>query len=288
MIAYNEITTVTERKITYPDRYVVLPRLTNAPFPSKEHEQWVQENWWMVDYSVFMDNKPEAEELAKQLQQAFSENSAHADIPKILDRLRVLRVRDVDKMTPLEYWTRSAYQLANYCGDREVFEVIRTRLEGYTGEILEVMCGHTSYFLESPKQKVTALDYCKLSLERYPFPERRRIECDINQVHDGGKLDFFKDEQFDAVSICFGIKYPKYINELVCEFKRILRPSGILSFIENPHHGYTHLYHREFIQKDVRSILSQSGFKSVRIDPIEIPTWNYADRGTFYHVQARA
>ena len=286
MIKYKEITTSVERKPLFTDRMVTLPRLTNAPFSSEEHEQWVKDNWWMVDYVVFMDHKERAKQLAAELQQAFSENPNHPNIPGILEELKRMKLKSRGEMNPLEIWTRSAYQLAGYAGTLDVIQAIENRLDRYSGTILEAMCGHSSYFRESDKRSVIALDYCRISLERYPYPTRRRIECDLNQVQGKTSLSFFQDEQFDTISICFGFKYPEHISPLMREFRRILRKGGVLSFIENPHHAYEDLCKRQFSKKRVRELLLRNGYRSATIRELRVPNWNNYYRGKFYHVEA--
>jgi SAM-dependent methyltransferase len=270
----------------YPERWVALPRLTLAAFRTPEHDQWVEDNGWMVDYSVFMDDKEKAKGLAEKLQEAFLQNPSHPDIPSLVSELWRLRSKSLEERTALEYWTHSAYQLADYCGGFDPYNTIRGRLKGYSGEILEAMCGHITYFGESSKRNVIALDYCRTSLERYPFPHRRRIQCDLDQVSGTAQLPFFSEGALDAISICFGFKYPRHIEKLVTEFRRILKPSGILSFIENPGHGYENLCLRRFNQKEIRELLKTAGFDSVTISELKIQGWDEQSRSPFYHVEA--
>ncbi len=286
MIIYEEVTTTAEIKRVYPERRVWLPALTLAPPHSPEYDQWIRDNWWMVDYSVFMGDKAQAQELAQKLQGAFSENPSHPDIPNLLGKLKQLESKSPGKRTPLEYWTHSAYQLANYCGGIDVYDTICEKLDAYSGEVLEALCGHSTYFTESPRRSITALDYCKVSLERYPFPHRRRIQCDLDQIRGAAQLSFFSEGQLDAISICFGFRYPKNIGKLIAEFRRVLKPSGILSFVENPGHGYEHLSHRHFVQGNVRRLLKHHGFGSVSIHRMDIADWDGKVRSPFYHVQA--
>lgn len=283
---YKEITATAPRKAVYPERRVVLPRLTLAPFHTEEHEQWIRENWWMVDYSVFMDDKAEAQELANKLNIAFSKDPSHPDIPDLISNLKRLRTNPPGELTPLEYWTKSAYQLADYCGGTDPHVAISERLAKYSGNVLEAMCGHMSYFAESAKRTVTALDYCPISLERYPFPNRRRIQCDLNQITSDTHISFIPEGSLDVVSICFGYKYPEDIVALVAEFFRLLKPSGVLSFIENPDHGYKHLYKRDFVQREAREVLVAQKFQSVTTELIEIPGWDGNLRYPFYHLEA--
>ena len=239
----------------------------------------------MVDYSVFMDNKIKAQQLGEELGKAFLEGLGDPTISNILNQLKELKVKPYGDLTALEVWTRSAYQLANYCGDPDVWKAIVKRLNRYDGTVLEAMCGHSTYFVNSSKRSVVALDYCETSLERYPYPERVRIQCDLNQVKGDTLLPFFAEGQFDAVSVCFGFKYPEHIGPLVQEFRRILKPGGVLSFVENPHHAYHQLCKRKFDEERIKAIMLNNGYISVGIEKIQVSSWN-PERGEFYHVEA--
>ncbi len=284
MISYREITEKKIRTITSPDRHVFLPRLTHAEFGTDEHEQWVMENHWMVDYHVFMDDKEKAVELSHQLEQAFLADEKE-DLQIILEQLKSLRVKPYEQLLPIEVWTRHAYQLAEYAGGGEVRHAITQKLGRYKGAVLEAMCGHTTYFADAPERKVIALDYCLQSLERHPCPHWRRIQCDLNQVTETDTLPFFKEGELDAVSICFGFKYPERIEHLVREFKRILRQGGFLSFIENPCSHYEQLCKRQFVPKHAREILLDAGYRSVTIKKLKVRS-SYSYSGNFYHVEA--
>ncbi len=264
---FKVITEAAERKYEFPLRHVILPRLTKAEFGTPEHEQWVQDNWWMANYSVKIADKPKAVELSLKLHHAFEESEHHPDIPSLLEEIIKLRV-DQDNMTPLERWQKCAYQMVQYSGGPDVIRAIRVRLNGYKGKILEAMCGHTTYFSEAPRRKVTALDYCDISLERCPYPHRRRIQCDLNQIRRRKRMHFFRNGEFNVVSICFGIKYPKYIGPLLREFNRILRKGGRLSFVENPNHEYKDLRKRKLDHKRITNLLLKNGFAKVSITEI--------------------
>ncbi len=287
MVMFREITEVKERKPVYTDRFVVLPRLTTAPFGTPEHEAWVMNNWWMANYRVFMDDKPEAVRLANELSKVFKRNPDDPLIGEILKKLRMLELKPYETLSPIEKWTRGAFQYVDYTGGYDVHALISRRLNKYSGAVLEAMCGHMSYFKESPDRTVTALDYCTESLKKYPVPSRRRIECDLNQIRGDVKLQFFNEGEFDAISICFGFKYLADICLLAKEFRRILKPDGVLSFVENPKSGYEDLYHRNFDRNGAREVLMKSGFRTVTIRAIPIPqsVWQ-KERGNFYHTEA--
>ena len=172
MIIFREVTEVKERKSVFTDRHIPLPRLTTAPFGTPEHEAWVEANWWMVNYSVFMDDKPEAVCLSRELDMVFKENPESLLINELLEKLRKLELKPHHKLSPLERWTRCAFQFIDYTGGYEVHRIISKRLSEYSGAILEAMCGHMSYFDESSRRTVTALDYCAESLKKYPVDRK--------------------------------------------------------------------------------------------------------------------
>lgn len=285
MIQYKEISTIAARESVYPERRVILPKLTTASEGSPEHWDWARKNWWMINYDVFMDDKEEAMRLALELDKAFTKDPEHPCIAPIIARLKVLGVKPYNELTALEVWTRCGYQLVDYCGGYNIHEAITRDLRKFSGEVLEAMCGHISYFDESPERTVTALDYCEVSLERYPYPSRRRIVCDLDQLGDGVSLPFFKDGQFDSVSICFGYKYPERMTPILKEFKRILKAGGILSFVEGDYHGYDHLFKRKFSQTAVHMILRANGYRNVLTKKIHIPN-SKGMVGCIYHTEA--
>jgi SAM-dependent methyltransferase len=187
-------------------------------------------------------------------------------------------------MTPRDTWENGAYQLTKYHGCDLILASLWKELSSYTGEILEAMCGHISYFAETENTSVTALDYCRASLERYPFPKRRRVCCDLDRIRNGTQLPF-ETAQFDVVSICFGFKYPEDIHSLGREFRRIIKPGGTLSFIENPTHQYQALIKRQFSPELAQEILLSCGFKSVKVKTIPIRDRNLYT-GEFFHTEA--
>jgi SAM-dependent methyltransferase len=275
VLVYKEITTVTA-DVGYPYRAVAIPFVVPHFTSDTLRDQWMRDNWWMVDYAVFKDDKIKAVSLAADLDRAY-EDKDPVRISLILDQLRCLRVKDANKRTALEEWTHYGYQHMSYCGSVSTHRNIVDALSAYQGDVLEALCGHTTYFEETAGRTVTLLDYCEVSLERHPSPSRRRICCDLNQVTEGVPLHFFKDSSFDVVSICFGFRYPHDIDALLQEFKRILKPGGVVSFVEGVNHGFSGLFKRTFEPYTISRTFVQNEYSSV--------TYKMVEEG-LYHIQA--
>jgi ubiquinone/menaquinone biosynthesis C-methylase UbiE len=87
----------------------------------------------------------------------------------------------------------------------------------------------------------------------------------LNQLAKGESLSFFDSNMFDAVSVCFGYKYPEDIVSVMREFFRILKPGGSLLFFEAEGHEFPKYVKRGLDSERFRAELMSVGFKSVRI-----------------------
>lgn len=164
---------------------------------------------------------------------------------------------------PANRWAWNALNLTDYAGDANDFCTIAVSLRPLKGRILEAMCGHHSYFARKSGATITAIDFCRESLLRYPHKSAKRVCCDLNQISGGETLHFFKENYFDAISICFGYKYPDNIDALISEFKRILKSGGKLSFVESAIHSYKELAKRDFSPRLIKRSLHRAGFENV-------------------------
>ena len=287
MSQFKVITNIHQREETVPDVQVTLPIPAHLPDPLSKggreiFEQLIKDNWHLVNYTVSINDRAKATKLAARLGEAFARSSDDPEIPAILEELKAIQAKPANERTASECWTRHAYLLTEYGGGSVVHDAIMERLDRYKGNVLEAMCGHTSYFDELEGRTVVATDGCEASLERYPFPERRRILCDL----DVYPLSAFHDEEFDVISICFGYKYPKYLRAIASEFRRILKPNGILSFVENPKNGYEKYYNRSLERRWMNRLLHTAGFPKVRYSKIPVKDWPTKEKGEFIHIQA--
>lgn len=215
-------------------------------------------------------------------------NREDPEIENILERLRELRLPDYEDWKPIDIWEKSSEQMVEYYGNPEVRKIISNILgTKYSGEILEAMCGSESYFDNlCPRTNITLLDYCKTALEKHRFPERKRVCCDLNQIGKRGDLGLFSDNQFDVISICFGIKYPDNLDILSSEFLRILKPGGILSFFENENSEYKRLRRRSLDIPVIKKMFLDNDYSSFSVRHVNMSdVWN-EEAGRFYHLEA--
>lgn len=194
MVQFKYITEHKERKGGYPYRVVWVPHLTVLTPGLQEHTDWTldPENAWMVNFHVEIDDKPQAEILSKELWDRWTatKDPNDTEVIRIATELKKLRAKDHSDFTPLERWTWNALQMMEYSGNVNLLVLIFKKLSRYRGRIMEVFCGHNSYFTKKKGSSITALDYCESSLLRYTHQDAERICCDLNQVQDVGDLDF--------------------------------------------------------------------------------------------------
>jgi SAM-dependent methyltransferase len=133
------------------------------------------------------------------------------------------------------------------------------------GIILEAFTGFNS-LIESTVKKVIATDFCHEALERYPFPERERIQFDMNILDGTNKIGNFHDEMFDFILMSYGYKYPHKLRYIFREFFRILRPNGSLYLLEGGDYASCWVSKRKFVPQTCRRLLKKSGFLVIRID----------------------
>lgn len=271
MLTFEYVTETKPREWFYPERHFPLPRVEPPPEnrTSEEFKTWRERNEWLLNFTVHVSSAQEARELARNLWSLYRAGDGK-EVERLLTELRALALPPFEKRVPLERWAFSAVQVPRDIGGpnkKKIRELLSSRCRG---RVLEAMCGFNSYLDPSPDRKVVALDFCREALERYPHPERTRILFDLNLVTGSDRMEFFREESFDAVTVCFGFNYPHHPVSLFREFRRILSPHGALFLVENPAHGYWDLARRRFSPGLCRRFLRSAGFSEIRIERLPI------------------
>ena len=283
MITHRIVTATDWRRKIDPESYIRLPELRKSVKGRKLRKELFGE----LSFCFGRQHSDIVDELCDQLDRLHKERPNGPEILRVLRQIKEFELADRRHMTAHETWCWYTYKNMYYCFDECVEDTIIRRLRRYKGKILEAMCGFNSYFPRSKRRKVTALDFCGPALERYPYPERVRIECNLDQITKvRNRLHFIEDESFDAVSICYGFKYPKHIANILHEFLRILKPGGTLSFIEAKEAELEEVTHRRFTDgKRTKALFRRCGFE-VTIEKLEMPCGVEEELGEFFHIQA--
>lgn len=270
MVQYELIEGSEPRQVQSKTKVVFLPLQLLCPFEFDSHDgwQWQLENPDLCNFAVNYWDKKLAKKLALKLQRLLEINPNHPGSQRVLDRLMGLKAKSPHDYSAADTWEAGAFALSCYCED-STSEVVVSRLQTYTGRVLEVFCGHATYFQSNPLRQITAVDGCKKSLLRYPHTSAKKFCCDLDQVAMGLKLEFLEPGSYDLVSICFGYKYPCQIVPLLKEFFRLLKSGGTVSFVESSKHGYAKYMQREFKGPgQLVDELTESGFANASAEEI--------------------
>lgn len=279
------VTDVKPRKSEWPERRVNLPPIVPQPdLTDPKYIEWYEE---YVDFSVHVSNFPLAKELEKKLWSAYKENNQE-EIQAHLEKLHPLKVIPFEKRTPEEKWAHMMVQLPGDIGGpnkKKIRELLSAKCQG---RVLEAMCGFNSYLESSPNREVIALDYCREALQRYPYPERTRIIFDLNTIKENQRMEFFREGEFNAVTICFGFHYVHHPVCLFREFHRLLSPDGQLILVENPHQRYQDIACRSFSPGRCVNFLQRAFFKNVKVEELPIAEdWERKARGRYFLIVAK-
>ncbi len=272
------ITETAERKWLYPERSVRLPVWERPPGRSSE---WSEKHRWRLNYHVHLSNYEEADKLKKRLWE-LGENPDPQEEAGIIERLRQIESPQYEDKTHVQRWGFSAVQMPTDWGpvgpkNKNKLKQLMTNLAH--GTVLEAMCGFTSYFDNSPKiSEVVALDFCREGLERYDYPERKRILFDLERICRGEKMDFFEDNSFETIGVFFGMRYLLEMFPVFQEFQRVLSPGGKLLVVENPHQGYPDLLKHGFNPEQFASEVEDAGFR-VRLKELKSITLKKGEVG---------
>lgn len=247
MVQYEKIVGSEPREIQSKTKVIFLPIQLLCPvkLDSTEGFDWQLENDHLCNLAVNAEDRLVARELAIKLQHLLEEDPNHPDSKGVIDQLMLLRAKPTSDFVAQDMWEAGAFALSCYCGESTT-EIVKSLLSQHTGRILEALCGHNSYFESDSTRQIVALDGCRKSLLRYSHPDAEKFCCNLDQVTGEEKLDFLTSESFDLISVCFGYKYPCVIESLLREFFRLLKPGGVISFVESKTHGYTKYTKREF------------------------------------------
>ncbi|MCX6760492.1 MAG: methyltransferase domain-containing protein [Candidatus Nealsonbacteria bacterium] len=279
------VTNIKLRKSEWPERHIDLPYdLPPQGFFSPEYQNWLKENRWMIDFSVHVSDFALAKEIAGKIWIAHKQGKQE-EVKLLLEELQPLRVIPFDKRTALKKWVHMMVQMPGDIGGpnkKKICEVLSKRCKG---RVLEAMCGFNSYIEPSDSCEVTALDYCREALERYRYPERKRIIFDLNEVGNNGGMEFFKDGEFDAITICFGFQYLENPAVVFKEFNRILK--GKLILVENPRQHYEDIACRPFTPKICTDFLKQASFKKINVEDLNVAEkWELEQGGHYFLIEA--
>ena len=268
---YVTVTDVKPRKFEWPERHVDLPPIVPQPnFTDPEYMTWYNE---YVNFSVHVANFPLAKELAEKLWITHRENNQE-EVRLLLEKLRPLRVIPFEKRTLQEKWAHMMVQLPGDIGGpnkEKIREILSTKCQG---RVLEAMCGFNSYLKPSPNCEVIALDYCREALERYPYPERTRILFDLNTIQKNQRMEFFREGEFDAITICFGFHF--------------LSLDGQLILVENPRQCYQDIAYRSFSPGRCVNFLRRAFFKNVHVEELSIAEdWEQKAGGRYFLIEVK-
>lgn len=205
--------------------------------------------------------KKEADDLSHKLY----ELGPNPDIKKarrIVNKLLKICETPYEKKTTLEKWSNTAVQMPGDIGGPRKEDIKKLITSKSEGNVLETMCGFNSYFLEDEKiSEVIALDFCKEMLERYAFPNRKRILFDLERISHGEKLDFFKRGNFQTIG-CWGSNYLGDPVSVFREFNRILSKGGKFLILESTTEGYPDQIKRYFDPRECSSFMQSVGFST--------------------------
>lgn len=279
------VTDIKPRKPEWPERRIDLPHdLPPQGFFGPEYQQWLKKNRWIIDFSVHVSNFALAKEIAGKIWTAHKQGKTE-EVKLLMEELRPLRRVPFEKRTALEKWAHMMVQMPFDIGGpnkKKIREILSKRCNG---RILEAMCGFNSYVEPSDDREVIALDYCREALEKYRYPERKRIIFDLNEIGNNGGLEFFKDGEFDAITICFGFQYLENPVVVFKEFNRILK--GKLILVENPRQHYEDIACRPFTPKLCTNFLKQASFEKINIEGLMIAEdWEAAQGGHYFLIEA--
>ena len=246
--------------------------------------------WWANTYGIriltFPTFRSEGRYLFDDLCIAIQKRDEEA-INRLIPEIEKYTIKNhMDKTEP-EKWGDMAIQLPDDWGpqgdNKLTLKQMMTNLA--YGRIMEPMCGFRSYFGESDRiTEVVALDFCEEALERYDYPERKRILYDLERIVKGEKMDFFEDGTFDTIGVFFAIDYITEPIPVKKEFYRLLSADGQLLIVGGTTQGYSDILKRNFDPEECSAYMNDAGFVT---KVTELPLKEETDVGSYFLVEGR-
>jgi len=222
-----------------------------------------KETYAFEDYRVSSQAVIRADGLLKQGKIAEAVEYVHENAHK--------KYQDRTTEGKWKYYTER--QLAECAGSEgEDIKHLRSLLTNRaSGDVLEAMCGYTSYFGDNPKiNNVIAMDFCQEALELYDRPGATKVLFDLESIDDENGVDFIPDSSINTASISFGVDYLSKPLAVYEEFRRLLAPGGKFFIVGASHQGFPDLQKRDFCPAFHARLLKQVGFaNSVELLPYE-------------------
>jgi len=252
------VTKIAERVPTYRGNYTLI---LDPPEPLS-HDETLFKKYNIEQKFTFPNARSEGVLYCQQLNKAIKNNNETC-VPTLLKKIEEFAITPIEKRSESEQWAHMAVQLP---GDWGVLGENKTKLKKIitklaTGKVLEPMAGFHSYFDNSPNiSEIIALDFCEEALERYDYPDRKRILYDLEKICNGEKFNFFEDEYFQTIGVFFGVNYLTNPIPVYKEFQRILSPNGKILIVGGTNSGYYDLNKKWFNPLETSADLQHSGF----------------------------
>ncbi len=219
-----------------------------------------EEYEWMYSYSVESDDKSEAVGLSQELYEILITGTDFEDLAcqRVIKELYDLRVRHWSELDKDKVWDQVASHMPEDIGGLHKDTIMYLMSSIHRGTVLESMCGFNSYLLPHVDRNVIAMDYSENMLKKYEYPERMRVQFDLNELPTSNIE--FPDNYFDSIIFVKGYKYLDRPTRVFKEYFRILKSGGMLSFVESQHAMYTDLAVQNLCVKTAKNDVEQSGF----------------------------
>lgn len=186
----------------------------------------------------------------------------------IIERVRALSHPPLRERPEQKQWDIILAHKPSDLGGSSIASAIEERLSRYSGRGLEAMCGYNSFIPPRKGVEIVATDISAVGLSHYPYPERTRIQFDMNKIEKFGDPLPFTGEGFDFVSICYGYKYLSDPPKTFTSIRNSLRSQGSLILVEARGAAERKLKKRELDSRTIEAELLEAGFRKVAISPV--------------------